>query len=167
MKKKCPYIIPAFFSALLALPLLALLLLQGAQLVLKQTAAARMKVELLQTIHIPADEVVWEKEGKEVVLDGKMFDIRDYTLSNGILSATGFFDEEETGILHFLAEHATGKNAGRSLLQLLLFAQCFVAGIGWFPALLFWTLRQKKNSLYHTLHADAVLLLLVPPPRFH
>ena len=164
MIKKLRNIIPAFFSALLAVPLLALLLLQVAQVLLKHSAGDRMHKEILQTIRIPADQVVWEKKEKEIVLEGKMFDIREYAIRDGIFTATGFFDDEESRIHNFLVEHAS-KDGGHALLQLLLFGQCFVAMIGWLPALLVVIPVQKEIPFYNDHYTDPLLCSLVPPPR--
>lgn len=151
---------------MLVIPLLALVVLQAAQLLLKHTAQDRMRYEMLQTIRVPAEKVVWEKKEKELLVDGRMFDVREYTVRDGILTATGFFDDAESGLLGFIAKRATGKEAGSALVGLLFFGQCFVALLGWSLPRLFLVPLQERNSFCNRRLSDPLLRLLVPPPRF-
>lgn len=49
-----------------------------------------------QRLSIPDHAINWVKTGKEIVVNGKMFDIKTAYSENGITHFTGLFDEEET-----------------------------------------------------------------------
>lgn len=107
-----------------------MLFLQVAQEYLKQTAEERMEEETLITIAVPQSAVHWEKPGKEISWNGKMFDIRWYNISNGILTATGYYDEKESSIHKLLFALPHDKN-GTFLLHFFLVLQCFTATLFW------------------------------------
>ncbi|HEX5654780.1 MAG TPA: hypothetical protein VFX58_17005 [Chitinophagaceae bacterium] len=61
----------------------------------------RMKERLeekiaFHTISLADHEINWVKEGKEIWVQGKMFDIKTMRTHNGITTFTGLFDHEET-----------------------------------------------------------------------
>ena len=59
----------------------------------------QMEIQQLHTILLASDEVVWVKAGKEILLDGKLFDIKLTEQKNGIITFQGLFDEEETYLI--------------------------------------------------------------------
>jgi hypothetical protein len=56
----------------------------------------RLEKELLQTIVVAEDDIHWVKKGKEIWVNGKMFDIKSTESKNGIFFFSGLYDEEET-----------------------------------------------------------------------
>jgi hypothetical protein len=58
----------------------------------------QLEIQQLHTILLASDEVVWAKEGKEIWLDGKLFDVKSAEQKNGIITFQGLFDEEETAL---------------------------------------------------------------------
>lgn len=93
-------------------------MLQGK--LLQEEAEKKFDTVTLQTINVSNNDLVWVREGKEVLIDGEMFDVESYTSSNGIVTLTGFFDIKETDLQHDftkLIEHS-GNDASRSTLVL-------------------------------------------------
>src|SRR5688572_14802755 len=125
-----------------------------------------MKDKVVQTISIPANQVHWEKIEKEIILEGRMFDIRQYSISNGIFTATGHFDEKETMIRDFL-KTAGSREQTASVIRLLFFAQCFALPIGWMICAFSNIPNKKQKSFYSNLYTTPARNILVPPPRFH
>lgn len=50
------------------------------------------------TVCIPDDEINWVEKGKEIWVNGKMFDIKTAHHENGITTFTGLYDEDETAL---------------------------------------------------------------------
>ncbi|MDQ3278511.1 MAG: hypothetical protein M3Q06_09300 [Bacteroidota bacterium] len=105
--------------------------LQGAQWYLKSTAATRMKEETLITISVPVAAVHWEEKENEIKLNGKMFDIKSFWIANGMLTATGYYDDIETEIIDLLLTLPQDSN-NNILLHFFLVLQCFTVSLVWF-----------------------------------
>ncbi len=58
----------------------------------------RMEKQLLHTITLADNEIHWVKEGKEIWVGGKMFDIKSFEQTNGKTTFHGLYDEEETSL---------------------------------------------------------------------
>lgn len=65
----------------------------------------KMEQAALHTLHVPESSVQWTKTGKEILINGKLFDVRSHTSSEGMLTVTGLFDEEEEQITKSLSAH--------------------------------------------------------------
>lgn len=66
----------------------------------------------LHSIAIADNEVVWVKKGKEIRVNGKMFDIKTAKSNNGLTTFTGLYDEDETLLKKQLAESWQKKSSG-------------------------------------------------------
>ena len=81
----------------------------------------RMQERMLQTITLADGEIIWVKKGKEITLQGKMFDIKSIEHKNGITTFHGLYDEDET-LLNKNFTEGWGKN---QFAQNQLLAQLF------------------------------------------
>lgn len=153
------------FLLFLLLPFTTLLLLQGAQWYLKNTTEERMQHRQVITVSLPAAHAVWHKKGKELSINGKLFDIKTLYVANGILTVTGFYDEEEISLVHLLSELTSPEN-NNGLLYFLLVLQCFAA------SLLFYSIRgMDENKIRHLSFFSCSLpkpfcCLAKQPPRY-
>src|SRR5678816_1089658 len=50
---------------------------------------------LLQTIKVHQADISWVKQDEEILLNGKLFDIKHFTRSGNYLTVTGIFDGKE------------------------------------------------------------------------
>src|SRR5687767_10293251 len=100
--------------------------LQVFQYSIKKRMEASLETEALTRIRIPATDVVWYEEGREIMVQGKMFDIKTYSISNGIFTAEGIFDEEETEVVNRLNGHWSEKQQTHVVIQLLLLSHCLL-----------------------------------------
>ena len=66
--------------------------------ILKHEAVERMEHNLLQTLSLSADKIHWEKQGAELRIGERLFDIKTATVKGGNLIVTGVFDDEEMSI---------------------------------------------------------------------
>jgi len=71
--------------------------LQAFQYHIKQKVDKAFAEKELQTIVLPENEVNWYEQGKEIMVNGKMFDLKAYSICKGVFTAIGVYDEEETG----------------------------------------------------------------------
>lgn len=101
-------------------------LLQLVQWGLKNTASERFSEEEQVTISLSAEKIMWEKQGKEIIIDGKFFDLKSFIIEDGLMVATGHFDHYETELAAFLLNLTSQQNQSR-LLNLVFILQCFAA----------------------------------------
>lgn len=116
--------IAIFLLAFILFPLLCSIGLQLFQLYLKHRADYRLENENLTTVSIPLHKVKWVEKEREIMIEGKMFDIKMYSEQDGVLTATGVYDEKETAVLELLGSFSE-KEQNLLLTHLLLLAQCF------------------------------------------
>jgi hypothetical protein len=153
------------FTGLIAAPLLFIVLLQGLQLYVRHQLKERLEREAQVHLAIPAGELVWIKKGRELLVDGKMFDITTIRYEGNTALVTGIFDPEETGILHLLKQQASSSRGATSLAHLFVWLQQFVAT----GTTLTFSFGCEITPLFapFTLapYTSPVLSLLAPPPQ--
>lgn len=147
VQKRIPHITALGFLTFLLFPIGCMLFLQGAQWYLKHTADRRMGKETVITIAVPAASVQWEKAEKEIVLNGKMFDIKSYSIKDGVFTATGYYDEKETSVRKLLLALPHDKNKN-FLLHFFLLLQCFTVVLVWLDEWLFFRRGEKLHTLF-------------------
>jgi hypothetical protein len=120
----------------------------------------------LHSVTIADKEVVWVKKGKEIRVNGKMFDIKTAKSGNGFTTFTGLYDEDETLLKKQLAESWQKKSSGenKTLLQLIVSLQnVFYETTG-----VEIMCRREISHYYlfdHTGLPVNFRLILTPPPR--
>lgn len=90
----------------------------------RQLVRHKMMIKLqhaqLTTIEVPESQVIWYEEEKEIIVDGKMFDVKSWERKTGTvnISFTGLFDYAETDIEERLKKLLLNKekNTGKKLL---------------------------------------------------
>jgi hypothetical protein len=103
-------------------PLLFVVCFELEQDRIKYNMKEKLKIETTITIAIPENEVIWVEED-EIYFENTMFDIKSFSLENGIYKFTGYFDIDET-LLMQKHEQATGKRKAENKLLTQLF-KCF------------------------------------------
>ena len=81
--------------------------LSGTWLVLAEICnRIKMEVQLektsLQIIEVSTSDVIWVEQHKEVLIGGKLFDVKSYTQANNKLKLTGLYDSAEDEIATLL-----------------------------------------------------------------
>ena len=165
MRSRGRHIIPIFFLLLTLAPTLFMSGLQLFQAFIRQRMEHALDKETLVTISFPASEVVWYEEGREVMVDGRMFDIKTYQINNGLFTAQGIYDEEETRVVSLMKGHWSEEQQSHFVVQLLLLSHCII-----FISFLVYTftLRQLKASskpLLAPTYLSPFLSIVVPPPK--
>src|SRR5215204_4648800 len=91
--------ISAFFLLLTgAMPLLFTLFFLVKQQVIRYTMKEKLEKELLHTITVSKDEVVWAIYNKEIIVGDKLFDVKSFSEEGGLYFFIGLFDAEETAL---------------------------------------------------------------------
>ena len=138
--------------------------LQAFQQYIKYTVSERLESEELLTVTIPVSKVEWMEEGKEIMVEGKMFDIQTYFEKDGVFTATGLFDERETAVMGLL-NNFNDRQQTDFIIQLLLLAQSFIVAV--------WISNYSKGLIillkHHSQYLIQKLKLFIPsfftPPR--
>ncbi len=98
------------FAAILPLVLSAIFL--GGRIVIRITMLQSLGEEKVSVIRIPEREFKWYEENREIVVDGKMFDVKTIALIDGVYEITGLYDEMETQLNAMLED--IHKDAGNN-----------------------------------------------------
>ncbi len=119
--------IAAFVLLLLvAMPLVLLSVLFLKQKIVHYQREQRFETEHLQTVIISAQNPSWVKQEKEILISGKLFDVKSIKKIGSNLLLTGFFDNKEDklkkGIVN-LAQHKNepGNPLSQSVIKFLFF----------------------------------------------
>jgi len=83
---------------MILLPVLFYAYLQVKQLIIVYQMEKKLENMHLQTISISVDSVTWYKFRSEIIVEGKMFDVKSFVLQDKIIIFSGLFDEEESDI---------------------------------------------------------------------
>ncbi|MGV3656416.1 MAG: hypothetical protein ACO1NX_00620 [Chitinophagaceae bacterium] len=165
MRFKQSHIIPLFFLLLTLAPTLVMSGLQLFQAAIRQRMEHALDKEALTTISLPAGEVVWYEEGREVMVEGRMFDIKTYEIKDGVFTAQGIYDEAETRVVALMKGHWSEAQQSHLVVQLLLLSHCII-----FMSLLVFSfgLSPFRSSLHSFLthrYLAPFLNIVVPPPK--
>jgi hypothetical protein len=164
LHRKRHHITAFILTAAIALPLLCILFLQGWQCYLKRSTWERLEAKAVQTITVPLHEVHWEKKGKEIIVHGKLFDVKAYAIKESKFIATGVYDEAEIKLAALLNRQTHHHQSTASIIQLLLVGQCFAIMLNWLLPALFYKRRQQTFYFPFNRYRNPLLLVAAPPP---
>lgn len=80
----------------------------------------KMEHAQLIEVAIPTTSVHWIKKGKELLIEGKLFDIKTVTEKNGYSYFKGLYDEVETAIIAQIRQQMNNEQGAKSARQTLL-----------------------------------------------
>ena len=97
------------------------------QQLVQQQRTQRFKTELLETFTIKAEKVDWVEVGKEIRIEGKLFDVKSFKVSGANIIFTGFFDGKEDKLVQQIVKLEKQKNQsenplGQSVIKFLFFS---------------------------------------------
>ncbi len=166
MKTNQRKIISLFFILLGMLPLVFSLTVILRKQQIRHGMKERMEKSLLHTIVLDEDKVVWIKPGKEIFVDGKMFDIKKAEKTKGKLVFHGLYDEEETALKknvdNSMEKHRSTQQSLLSNLFALIMGVYHHSDDNNIPGLILCT--EEKMLLLHP-WSQPVLTILTPPPQ--
>ena len=87
------------------------------------------KMEHAQLIELAIQDtaVHWVKPGKELLVNGKLFDVKTVAHQNGVTHFTGLYDHEETAIIAHI-RNQMHKEQGTQRVQATLFCYLLLGG---------------------------------------
>jgi hypothetical protein len=112
-----------------SIPCLLFVYYQSAQWYIRHEMEEKLENSQLQTIVIPISDVQWYEENKEIIVGGKLFDIRSVVYQDGMASFTGLYDEQETNIkaqlenLELEDDENSKNQSAINLISILLFKE--------------------------------------------
>lgn len=111
--------------AIVSLPYLLLFAFFIQQRSIQLSKREALRNEPVITLSINASDVRWFKKNKELIINDRLFDVKDFSTQNGKLVARGFFDGDETALLAKLRQVSKNKEQLSSLTFLsFLFGGC-------------------------------------------
>lgn len=78
-----------------AMPLASLFFMQAQKNYLRNNSEQRFEHQLADTIRVPVHSLVWVKKDKEILYEGRMFDVKHYSCQDEIAVLIGYFDSDE------------------------------------------------------------------------
>ncbi len=133
----CDYLLMPVYKKILSL---LLLLLAAAPLIIFTTYTINQKIVQLQmqealeqknvqTITIAKNALQWVDAGKEIIVHGKLFDVKSYKSLGDKIILTGLFDSEETAIKNQVDKLQQQKNKSKTPLDNLVLKFLFSSAI--------------------------------------
>ena len=118
-------IIASFFMAVACMPLTMSVYLLAQQQVIHANVSGHFKEQPLQTISIQTTKVVWVREGKEILLNDKLFDVKFFSETGDYLKVTGLFDAKEDELNNQIQKSEQDKSPANQTSNNLLFSFLF------------------------------------------
>lgn len=111
-------IITAFVLLLiLAIPLFFAVSVLVKQQIAQSQRNENFSKEILQTITVSTSEIYWVKPQKEILFQGRLFDVKSYIKKGSSIALTGFFDHKEDKLVQQIVKLALQKNKSGSPLS--------------------------------------------------
>lgn len=153
---------------LVAMPLFFSVFFVVRQKMIQEEAIEKLEAANLQTITLPIADVHWVKADKEVVIKGRLFDVRSFSQSHGQISLTGLYDTKENDLVRHLSGMVKrGHDDGSGLASLtikFLFFPVFNEHLATaFPNN--WTIVNRPYAAYVDPVASVGISRSTPPPR--
>jgi hypothetical protein len=125
-----------------------------------------LEVKELITIIVDADSIQWIETGKECVVNGEMFDVKEIKVNGDQLLLTGLFDQQEKAIKEHISNLTKKQNASKQhAATVKLFSisayTCENIEVPTPVAVLVTPTFQLYSQTYHT----PILSIDAPPPR--
>jgi hypothetical protein len=157
------------FLLLVALPLFFSVATFVEQQFVQHQRNRRLNTELLQTITVSSASIYWVKPGKEILHDGKLFDVKSFKTVGNKIALTGFYDHKEDKLVKNLKEIIQEKNeSGSPTSQLsikFLFAPVYKNEPASFTLQDTWQIINRQFSEYAALICDLSYPAPTPPPK--
>ncbi len=122
----------------------------------------------LQTLEIDASSIRWKKENKELLINGRYFDVKKITYSKDKAILTGFFDEKEDLLEAAFNENQTRKDHPvHSFRHLMLWlSPWYPPGLPALQEPIFWVTETSQPFFRLKRFQSFNDGPMTPPPRF-
>jgi hypothetical protein len=125
IKKTYKKIVAGSLLVLVSIPLFFTILFLLKQHSVKYSMFEKIEKGYVSTYSFSTNDLLWVNEGKELLIKGKLFDVKTYTITADSITLTGLFDEEEELLNANYLQIADSKNDPPTPLQMLLIKSFF------------------------------------------
>jgi len=113
-------------GATVLLPLLLIAGLQIARIHARYEALEKLEEGAMETLILSSPDFEWEEDGREISINGKLFDVKQHLQKGDQHFFTGIYDSRETALKNLIASSPVKGDA--TIISLLFFGQ-LMAGI--------------------------------------
>lgn len=164
-----PKKITAFgFLLLVAIPLFFSVAVLIKQINIHSLREERLNTEWLQTITVLPGEFHWVKPDREVMIDGKLFDVKSYITEGSNVLLTGFFDEKEDNLVNQIKDLEQQKNRSTGSLSHIAVTYLFSITYTNHSEITYegdWKFISQQYYLFDEMLLNTPALSLIHPPR--
>ena len=151
-----------------SIPTLLVILFNVNRIYIREKMKTKLEKEFLITIHIPFKDIQWVKKNKEILFEGRLFDIKSIRSKGDLYIMTGLFDDDETTLVNnfeqFQKKRSSSKDINSFYTQLiLLFQSVYFDSLD--PSSL--AALHKKTFCHTSSNAPPKIycVVLTPPPQ--
>jgi hypothetical protein len=154
---------------LVALPLALSVCLFINQKILQHQRQQRFATEQIQTVVITAEKFAWVENEKDVLINGRLFDVKSIKKAGQNIELTGFFDHKEDRIVKHLQNNEQQKNNSSSLLNQFVFNFIFLPNYKETTTLSIqnnWQFIASQFRVYTESLSCMAYPAIAPPPKY-
>jgi hypothetical protein len=158
-----------FFLLLVAVPLFFAVSFLIKQRQIQSQMMEQIEQAQLQTISIPLANITWVTQDKEIIIDGKLFDVKSYTVTSDTITLNGLFDGDEDNLvakMNYVLHSKKDESSPLSQLVAKYLSQPLFNKSVSFSIQKTWVFIPGTFLSYIEPTAEAHCFLAVPPPKF-
>lgn len=153
---------------LMVMPLFFSVAVMVKQKILQFQRMERFETEAIQRISVSPEKLLWVKDGKEVIIEGELFDVESYEQQGNKILLTGFYDNKEEKLVKDIKDIYQNNKAespfNRAVTKFLLVP--FYLEPGSSSLLNSWQTITRRFSNYTEPISTGCHAAVSPPPRF-
>jgi hypothetical protein len=147
-------------------PLSHIFIIQTRQQKLQKEMAVRLSSVTLHTITLDKKEVLWIKEGKEIMVNGKMFDVKSFSIHENTITFSGLYDEDETELMaRFKKDYQNNLPGTTQLTSLFQLLQTLYSNSSMVEMFLPVLLNKKFAGSITASPIAPFISIITPPPQ--
>lgn len=126
----------------------------------------QLEIKMLHTITLAKNDVYWVKDGKEIIINGRMFDIKSFQpAGNGKISFTGLYDDDETTLVNKMKrnQQQENNNGGKLVAQLFQLLQASINNA--LTEVFIPSVNNNQFPGFEECLASQYITILSPPPQ--
>lgn len=113
MNPKTRHILLIALCVISALPMCLSAFFLGGRILVRVTMLEKLETEETVVLQIPTHGLHWYKKNHELIIDGRMFDVKSIRSTGQGYEVTGLFDDDETELFDQLVKSEQGRQEGR------------------------------------------------------
>jgi hypothetical protein len=123
MNPKTRHIFLITLCVISALPMCLSAFFLGGRILIRRVMLEKLETAETIVLQLPANGLHWYEKDHELLIDGRMFDVKSIRPTDQGFEVTGLFDDDETELFEQLVKRETGKQEGQGQVS-GLFQSC-------------------------------------------